>query len=108
MLKKTLTITIIITVLNIILIALLILGVYLFFDRIFGNSPTDFQLILWLAGFFGMALVKGATLMYDLNGEIGETKIKSFHAFAKIKTDTKDIKREINNIKELVAKRKTK
>ena len=95
-------------ILNIILIALLILGVYLFFDRIFGNSPTDFQLILWLAGFFGVAIIKTATLMYDLNREIGETRVKSFHAFAKIKTDTKDIKSQINNIKELIAKRKTK
>ena len=93
-------------ILNIILVALLILGIYLFLDRIFGNSPTDFQLILWLAGFFGVAIVKGASLIYNLNRKIGETKIKSFHAFEKIKTDMKNIKKDVSNIKELLTKRK--
>jgi len=93
-------------ILNTILVLLLILGIYLFLDRIFGNSPTDFQLILWLSGFFIMALVKGASLIYNFNRELGEFKIKSFHSFDKIKTDVTEIKNDISDIKKLIEKKK--
>lgn len=93
-------------ILNAILIGLLILGIYLFLDRIFGNSPTDFQLILWLLGFFGAGMVKGVSLIYNLNKEMGEIKIKSFHAFKKIRSDVNNIKGDISEIKELFVKKK--
>ena len=93
-------------ILNAVLIGLLILGVYLFLDRIFGNSPTDLQLILWLLGFFGAAMIKGASLIYGFNREIGELKIKSFLAFKKIKSDINNIKENISEIKKLLVKKK--
>jgi len=82
-------------VLNIIIIALIILGVYLFWQRIFGHSPTDFQLISWLAGLFISVMLKMFSLIYSLNRETGELKIKSFEAFNKIRIDINSIKQSL-------------
>ncbi len=98
-------------IINILLIILLILGMYLFFTRIFGNSPTDFQLILWLLGFFVTAMLKIYSLIYGLNREVGELKTGIKDSFKKIKSDTDDFKGELNivmkdiqNIKKLLKK----
>jgi len=76
-------------ILNILLIVFLITGIYLFITRIFGHSPTDFQLILWLLGFFSTTILKIFTLIYNLNREIGEIKIQIKEGFKKIKEDKK-------------------
>lgn len=95
-------------ILNVILIILGIIVVYLFAYRIFGNSPTDFQIIAGITGFFGAAILKNFSLTYKLNREIGELRLKSFHAFNGIKTDMESLKRDIFDIKELVKPKKKK
>ncbi len=79
-------------ILNVLLILLLIIGAYLLIARILGHSPTDFQLILWVVGFFGTAMLKIFSLIYNLNREMGEIKMNIKNSFNKIKTDVKDIK----------------
>jgi len=86
-------------ILNIILIILIIVGIYLFLNRIFGHSPTDLQLILWLFGFFGTAMVKMFSLVYNINREIGELKTNTKESFNKIRTDVSEIEQEISEIK---------
>jgi len=88
-------------ILNILLIILIIVGIYLFLSRIFGYSPSDFQLILWLFGFFGTAMVKMFSLVYNINREVGELKIGVKNSFDKIKKDINIIKLEIYDIKKL-------
>ena len=80
-------------ILNLALIILLAIGLYLFLTRIFGHSPTDFQLIIWIAGFFGTALLKIFSIVYGINREIGELKIRIQEGFIKIKNDIGGIKR---------------
>lgn len=89
-------------ILNAIIVGLIILGIYMILDRIFGNSPTDFELILMLFGLLGAVMIKGASMIYGLNREIGEFKTKSFHSFDRIKMDMKEIKDEIHVIKDNV------
>ena len=79
-------------ILNILLIILLVVGVYLFATRILGHSPTDFQLILWISGFFGTGLLKIFSLIYGLNREFGELKSDVRSSFRKIKIDINRIK----------------
>lgn len=82
-------------ILNILLIVLLIIGIYLFFTKIFGSSPTDFQLILWLFGFFGTAMLKVFNMIYGLNRETGELKISVREGFQKIKKDIYNIQQNL-------------
>lgn len=91
-------------ILNIILIILAIIGVYLFLARIFGSSPTDFHLLLWISGFFGTAILKIFSMIYGLNRETGELKIGVKSSFKKFKTDISEIKQDINNIKQNINK----
>ena len=79
-------------ILNILLIILLIIGAYMLLTRVLGRSPTDFQLILWIVGFFGTAMLKVFSLIYALNREVGEIKTNIKNSFDKIKVDVKDIK----------------
>ena len=79
-------------ILNLLLIILLIIGAYLLITRILGHSPTDFQIILWMVGFFGTAILKTFSLIYGLNREIGELKTNIKNSFDKIRVDIKDIK----------------
>lgn len=74
-------------ILNILLIVLLIIGIYLFATRILGHSPTDFQLIIWLLGFFATAVLKVFSLVYNLNRELGEIKIQMINSFKKVRED---------------------
>jgi O-antigen/teichoic acid export membrane protein len=78
--------------LNILLVILLIVGIYLLATRILGHSPTDFQLILWMVGFFGTAMLKIFSLIYSINRAMGEFKINIKNSCEKIKKDIKDIK----------------
>ena len=84
-------------ILNILLIILLVVGAYLFFTKIFGSSQTDFQLIIWLFGFFGIAILKIFNLIYGLNREIGELKISVRESFGKIRKDIEDIKQNLKS-----------
>ena len=80
-------------ILNILLIILLVVGVYLFLDKIFGSSPTDFHLILWLFGFFGTMVLKIFSMIYGLNKEIGEIKIQMINSFKKVREDINKLKK---------------
>ena len=66
------------------------------FARVFGSSPTDFQVVSSILGLYGMAVLKLFTLIYGLNREVGELKIGIKTSFEKIKTDTNNIKQNIN------------
>lgn len=86
-------------ILNILLVILLGVGIYLFLTRILGHSPTDFQLILWIAGFSGTALLKIFNMIYNINREIGEIKIGVMEGFGKIKQDMKIINQTLEKRK---------
>jgi len=85
--KKELKRRIINWLLNIVIIVLLIVGAYLFLTRIFGSSPTDLQLILWLFGFSVTLILKIFNMIYSLNREIGEIKIQMKNSFDKVRED---------------------
>lgn len=87
-------------ILNVLLVVLIIVGIYLFAARIFGDSPTDFQLISWTAGLLIAGMVKMANLIYNLNREIGEFKVKSISSFKVVKSDIGLIKTNIQRIRE--------
>jgi len=63
-------------ILNILIIILVIVVVYLFIDRIFGNSPTDFQLISGTFSLLGLLILKLFTLIYIANRELGEINLE--------------------------------
>ncbi len=108
--KKSKLMRIINWILNILIIILLIIGVYMFYDRFFGNSPTDFQFILWLFGIFGTAIIKLYGLVYGINREIGEVKIElKFgvrNGFKNVKEDINELKNGVQEIKNLLTRRK--
>jgi len=94
-------------ILNLLLIILLIIGIYMFYDKIFRGSPTDFQFILWIAGFFGAAIFKIFNLIYGINREIGELKIGELKigvksGFNKIKNDISNINNNLQDIKKSI------
>lgn len=66
------------------LIIFLVIGVYIFYERIFGGSPTDFQFILWIAGFFGVGI-------YSVNRKIGKIRVGVRNGFSIVKKDIGDI-----------------
>lgn len=85
-------------ILNIILIILLIIGIYMFYQRFFGGSPTDLHFILWIAGFFSVAILKLFNLVYGINREIGEIKVGVRSGFEKIKIDIHGIKINMGDV----------
>jgi len=92
-------------VLNILLVVFLAGTVYVFLLRIFGNSPTDFEVISWVVGLFSIAVFKLFTFTYKLNREVGEIKVGVRNGFGRIKEDVGEIRRDINEIKNLVRKK---
>lgn len=90
-------------ILNILIVVFLIIVIYMFLARIFGNSPTDFQLISGSFGLVGMIVVKLFTLIYGINREVGEIKTE---LRVGVRSGFKKIKNDIQEIKELVKRRK--
>lgn len=67
--------------------------------RIFGDSPNDFQIILWVVGAIftltfkiSVIMIKLFSLMYKLNREVGEIKIGVKGGFKKVREDIQEIK----------------
>lgn len=85
-------------VLNILIIILLIVVIYMFIDRIFGNSPTDFQIISGTFSLLGVFIIKLFTLIYSINREIGEVERDMKHSFFRVKEDTKRIENKIDDL----------
>lgn len=74
-------------ILNIIIVIFLILVVYMFLARIFGNSPTDFQIISGVVGLFGAFIIKLFSNFGNLNREVGEMKVGMKNSFEKVRGD---------------------
>jgi len=79
-------------ILNILIIIFLIGTIYVFLWRIFGNSPTDFQVISWVVGLFSVVIFKLFTFTYNMNREISELKTGVKNGFKRIKEDIQEIK----------------
>ena len=88
---------------DVLIIILFLLSVYLILTRIFGHSATDLAIGIALSSALG-------SLLYKLNREFGEFKIKTINSFKNIKKDIAQIKGNaeeiINGISEI--KRKVK
>jgi len=72
-----------------IIIILFILAIYFILTRIFGQSATDLTISVTL-----FTLVGG--MLYKLNREVGEFKIKTINSFDRLKKDITEIKRGLN------------
>lgn len=70
-------------------IILFLLAVYFILTRIFGHSATDLVISITLFGTLG-------GLLYNLNREIGEFKVKTINSFEKMKKDIEEIKNKLN------------
>ena len=77
--------------LDIVLIALFVMAVYFILTRIFGHSAADLTISVTLFTFLG-------GLLYKLNRELGEFKIKTKSSFERLKED-------IGQIKEIVKRK---
>lgn len=75
-----------ISLIDIIIILLSILAVYFIITRIFGHSATDLTISVTLFTLLG-------GLLYKLNREIGEFKIKTMNSFKMLKEDIESIKK---------------
>ena len=75
-------------IMDIIIILLFILAVYFILTRIFGHSATDITISITL-----FTLIGG--LLYKLNREFGEFRIKTIHAFKELKKDINEIKNRL-------------
>lgn len=92
-------------VLNILLVVFLAGTVYVFLLRIFGNSPTDFEVISWAVGLFSIAVFKLFTFTYKLNREVGEIKIGVRNGFGRIKGDIESLREDMQEIKILIKRK---
>ena len=70
---------------DIAIILLFILAVYFILTRIFGHSATNLTINITLFTLLG-------GLLYKLNREIGEFKIKTINSFKMLKEDIKGLK----------------
>ena len=70
---------------DIVLIILFIIAVYFILTRVFGHSATDLTISVTLFTFLG-------GLLYKLNRELGEFKIKTKNSFERLGDDMKEIK----------------
>jgi len=85
-------------ILNSIIVIFLILVIYMFLARIFGNSPTDFQIISGVVGLFGAFIIKLYSNFSHLNREIGEIKIGMKHSFERVREDFNKVKEGIKRL----------
>ena len=79
-----------INLIDIAIIALFFLAVYFVLTRIFGHSATDLSITITLFTLLG-------SMLYKLNREVGEFKIKTISSFDKLRLD-------INGVKEAISK----
>ena len=98
MAKKSKLMKIIDWVLNILLIIFFIGSIFMILWRIFGNSPTDFQVISWVVGLFSVAVFKLFTFTYNMNREVGELKVGVKNGFGGIKESFRRVKEDIGRI----------
>jgi hypothetical protein len=92
-------------ILNILIIVFLIITIYMFLWKIFGDSPTDFQVVSWVIGLFSAAVLKLFAMIYYMNREVGELKIGIKNGFNNVKEDIENINGSIKEIKELLIKK---
>lgn len=71
---------------DVLLFMLLVIALYLILTRVFGRSATDLQITVSLFTFL-------CGLLYKLNREFGEFKIKVFNAFGELKKDIEHLKK---------------
>ena len=77
-----------IDIIDITIIILFMLAIYFILTRIFGHSATDTIISVTL-----FTLLVG--LLYKLNRELGEFKIKTMNSFNNLKEDIIEIKRRL-------------
>lgn len=77
---------------DIYIIVMFLLAVYFILTRIFGHSATDITISSTLFTALGI-------LIYKLNREFGEFKIKTIYSFEKIREEFKEVRKDIKEIK---------
>ena len=80
-----------IDLIDIIIIILSILSIYFILTRIFGHSATDTTISVTLFTLLG-------GLLYKLNRELGEFKIRTMNSFNNLKEDISEIKGRLHKI----------
>ena len=75
---------------DLLIVGLFLLTVYFILTRIFGHSASDLAISTSLFTFLG-------SLLYKLNREFGEFKVKTINAFDRLKEDINYIKEKIKN-----------
>jgi len=73
---------------DILIIILFILAVYFILTRIFGHSASDLTISITLFTFL-------VGLLYKLNREFGEFRVRTINSFAKLKKDMNLIKKRL-------------
>jgi len=73
---------------DIVIIILFLLSLYLILTRIFGHSASDLTITITLFSLLG-------GLVYKLNREFGEFKIKTVNSFTNLKGDINLIKKKL-------------
>ncbi len=72
---------------DLMIVGLFLLTVYFILTRIFGHSASDLTISVSLFTFLG-------SLLYKLNREVGEFKVKTINAFERLKEDISFIKKK--------------
>ncbi len=73
---------------DIFIIVMFLLTIYFILTRLFGHSATDTTISVSL-----FTILSG--LLYNLNKEFGEFKIKTIHSFNKLKEDINKISKKL-------------
>lgn len=82
-------------IVNVLIIVLFIVAVYFILTRIFGHSATDLTIGITLFTFLGSLVFKMVHVMYGLNREFGEFRIKTINSFERLREDIGKIKNKI-------------
>lgn len=77
---------------DILIVILFLLAVYFILTRIFGHSASDLAISVTL-----FTLVGG--MLYKLNREFGEFKIRAINTFNRLKDDVSEIKEAVTEAK---------
>ena len=85
-------------ILDLVIVLLFLLFVYFVLTRIFGHSATDFTIMITLFTILG-------GLLYNLNREFGEFKVKTVHGFGKVREDIKEIDGKLIRIESYIKKK---
>ena len=81
-----------VSIVDILLIILFLLAVYFILTRLFGHSASDLAISVTL-----FTLVGG--MLYKLNREFGEFKIRVINTFSRLKEDVNEIKEAVTETK---------